>query len=43
MDKSKIDIGYEIKKVVKRIGHKIKENTELAEYDTGIQNVKKDA
>ena len=34
-------VGHEIRKVVKRIGREIKENTELAEHDIGVQNVKK--
>ena len=34
-------VGDVIKKSVKYIGHEIKENTELAEHDTGVQNVKK--
>jgi hypothetical protein len=33
-------VGHGIKKVVKRIGHEIKENTELAEHETGIDNAK---
>ena len=37
----KNNVGYEIRKIVKRIGHEIKENTELAEHETGIHNVKK--
>ena len=33
-------VGHEIRKVVKRIGREIKENTELAEHGTGINNAK---
>lgn len=33
-------VGHGIKKVVERIGHEIKENTELAEHETGIDNAK---
>jgi hypothetical protein len=33
-------VGHEIRKVVKRIGREIKENTELAEHETGINNAK---
>ena len=36
----KNDVGHEIRKVVKRIGHEIKESTELAEHETGINNAK---
>ena len=32
-------VGHEIRKVVKRIGREIKENTELAEHETGIHDV----
>jgi hypothetical protein len=41
MTKSKQDVTHDIKKVVKRIGHEIKENTELAEHETGIDNATK--
>ena len=41
MAKLKKDLGYDIKKAAEYFGHEIKENTELAEYDTGLQNVKK--
>ena len=33
-------IGLKIRKIVNRIGHEIKENTELAEHETGIDNAK---
>ena len=36
-------VWHEIKKAAGYIGHEIKENTELAEHDTGVQNVKKSA
>jgi hypothetical protein len=36
----KKDVRHDIKKVVKRIGHEIKENTELAEHETGVDNTK---
>ena len=36
----KCNVGHEIRKVVKRIGYEIKENTELAEHETGINNAK---
>lgn len=36
----KEEVEYDLKKVVERIGHKIKENTELAEHETGIDNAK---
>jgi hypothetical protein len=32
-----------LKKDPESVGHEIKENTELAEHETGIHNVKKDA
>jgi hypothetical protein len=35
--------NVEIKKVIENIGHHIKENTELAEHETGMDDVKKDA
>ena len=35
--------NVEIKKVIENIGHQIKENTELAEHETGMDDVKKDA
>jgi hypothetical protein len=35
--------NVEIKKVIENIGHQIKENTELAEHETGLDDVKKDA
>jgi hypothetical protein len=41
--KSQTDINNEIKKVVKRVEHEIKENTELAEHDRGIHDVKNGA
>ena len=41
MAKLKKNIGYDIKKAAEYFGHEIKENTELAEHDTGVQNVKK--
>jgi hypothetical protein len=41
MTKSKQDVELKIRKIVKRIGHEIKENTELAEHETGIDNAKK--
>ena len=43
MAKQKKDFGHEIKKAAEYIGNEIKENTELAEHETGIHNVKKDA
>jgi hypothetical protein len=33
-------VGQGIKKVIENIGHEIKENTELAEHESGIQNAK---
>ena len=42
MAKLKKDFGHEIKKAAEYIGNEIKENTELAEHETGIHNVKKD-
>jgi uncharacterized protein YacL (UPF0231 family) len=41
--KLKVYFGHEIKKVAEHIEDEIKENTELAEHETGIHNVKKDA
>ena len=41
MAKLKKDLGYDIKKAAEYFGHEIKENTELAKHDTGVQNVKK--
>jgi len=32
--------NVEIKKVMENIGHHIKENTELAEHETGMDDVK---
>ena len=31
-----------VKKISKNVGHKIKENTELAEHETGMHEIKKD-
>ena len=42
MAKLKKDFGHEIKKAAEHIEDEIKENTELAEHETGIHNVKKD-
>ena len=41
MAKLKKDFWHEIKKVAENIGEEIKENTELAEHETGIDNVRK--
>ena len=35
--------GILIKKTAEYLGHEIKENTELAEHETGTNNVKKSA
>lgn len=35
--------NVEIKKVIENIGHHIKENTELAEHETGMDGIKTDA
>jgi hypothetical protein len=43
MAKLKKDFGHEIKKAAEYIGNEFKENTELAQHETGIHNVKKDA
>ena len=40
MIRVKSNVGHEIRKVVKRIGREIKENTELAEHETGMNNAK---
>ena len=40
MAKLKKYFGHEIKKVAEHIEDEIKENTELAEHETGIHNVK---
>ena len=39
-DQLKKDFGHEIKKAAEYIRDEIKENTELAEHETGIHNVK---
>ena len=40
MNGVKNGVGHDIRKVLKRIGREIKENTELAEHETGINNEK---
>ena len=34
-------VGYVIKKSVVYVGQEIKENTELAEHEAGVHNIKK--
>jgi hypothetical protein len=41
MGKLKKYFGHEIKKVAEHIEDEIKENTELAEHENGVQNVNK--
>jgi hypothetical protein len=36
-------LEHDVKKVVKRIGHGIKENIELAEHEAGIHDAKNGA
>jgi hypothetical protein len=41
-EESTKNIGHKIKKGAEFIGHGIKENTELAEHETGMHEIKKD-